>query len=100
MPGTSRPAANIKAMLHKTKKIELNTHDLDTLTVLLRRELNNIIKSLKTAPLDQDTSEGEALADHLFDLVKRLEAASEDITREIFQGSPDHAGVDQQTPNQ
>lgn len=74
-------------MLHKTKTVELNTHDLDTLTVLLRRELTKTTEWLRTAPLDQDTSDAQTAADHLFDLVKRLEAAREDLSREIFTAS-------------
>lgn len=74
-------------MLNRTKNIDLTTHDLDMLTVLLRRELHNTIKLLKTAPIDQDTSDAEALADHIFDLMKRLEAAREDLSREIFTAS-------------
>ena len=74
-------------MMNRTKNIELTTHDLDTLTVLLRQELNNIIKTLKTAPIDQDTSDAENTADAVFELTKRLEAAREEISREIFTDS-------------
>ena len=81
------PAANDKAMLHKTKNIELNTRDLDMLTVLLNQELGRIIKVLKTAPLDADTDEIEREADAVFELARRLEAARDEISREIFAAS-------------
>ena len=74
-------------MLHKTKTVEFNSHELDTLTVLLRRELAKNIEWLRTAALDQDTSDAESEADHLFALTKRLEAARDDLSQEIFVAS-------------